>query len=109
MTLALCADAGRDADFAARLHLDLGALVRPDPGALDIAGDADTDAAALRLEARLLLFAKLVVADEFQRAFQDGRVIAAVIGEPGEILVDDLVVVGKRVRRNEIAASNLGT
>ena len=48
MPLPLGADAGRDADLAVGLHLDLGAFVGPDAGALDIAGDADADMAALR-------------------------------------------------------------
>src|SRR5258708_1410592 len=107
MPLPLGADAGGDADLAARLHLDLGALIGADPGALDVARNADADAAALRLQARLLLLDETVIADELQRPFQDRGVIAAVVGEPGEVLVDDLVVVGERVRRNEIAAADL--
>ena len=63
MALALGADAGRDADLAVGLHLDLGALVGTDAGALDIAGDADADAAALARAARLLFPDELIVAD----------------------------------------------
>jgi len=46
--LPLRADAGRDIDLAVRLHLHLGAFIGPDAGALDIAGDADANMAALR-------------------------------------------------------------
>ena len=71
--LALGADAGGDADLAARLHLHLRALVGPDAGALDIAGDADADVAALRLQARLLVREEILVADQLQRPLQDRR------------------------------------
>ena len=43
MPLSLGADPGRDADLAVGLHLNLGAFIGTDAGALDIAGDADAD------------------------------------------------------------------
>ena len=45
-----------------------------------------------------------IVADRFERLVEHRLVIAAVIVERLKILVDDLVLVRKRVRRNQIAA-----
>ena len=81
MALALGADAGRDADLAVGLDLDLGAFIGTDAGALDIAGDADADMAALRAQPRLLLLEEVLVADHLQRLVEDRLVIAAVVGE----------------------------
>src|ERR1700691_2175704 len=108
MPLPLRAYSGRYADFAVVLDLHLGAFVRPDAGALDVTNDADTDMAALCAQPRLLFSEEMMVADHFQRLVEDLLVIAAVIGERREILIDDLVVVGKRFGRNEIAPPDLG-
>src|SRR5262249_8567214 len=101
--LPLRADAGRDIDLAVRLHLYLGAFIGTNARAFDIAGNADADMAALGAQPRLLLGEEFFVVDHRQRLVEDRLVIAAVIGERREVLIDDLVVVGKRTRRNEIA------
>ena len=64
--------------------------------------------AALRTKLRLLARHEIRISDDFERLIEHRFVIAAVIFERLEILVDDLVPVGKRIRRNEIAAPNLG-
>ena len=43
-----------------------------------------------------------------QRLVEHRLVIAAVVFERREVLIDDLVVVGERVGRNEIAPPDLG-
>ena len=47
MALPLGGEAGGDDDLAVGLDPDVRALVRPDPGALDVAGEPDADPAAL--------------------------------------------------------------
>ena len=79
------------------------AFVGTDAGALDVTGDADADMPALRPKARLLFSKKILIADHLQRLVEDRLVIAAVVRERREVLIDDLVVVGKGIRRNEIA------
>ena len=107
MALTLRADPGCDAHLAAGLDLDLGALVRPDAGALDVTDDANTDVLALRAQLRLLLAHEPLVVDQFQQAVEDRLVVATVVLKLGEILEDDLVVEGKRVRRDEVSPANL--
>ena len=51
---------------------------------------------------------KRAVADHAERLVEDRLVIAAVVGERRKILIDDLVVVGKCVGRNEIAPADFG-
>ena len=48
VTLALRGQPGRDLDLARGLDVHVGALVGTDPGALDVAGQADADPASLR-------------------------------------------------------------
>ena len=108
MPLPLRADAGRHAHLAVRLHLDLGAFVRTDAGAFDVTGDADADVAALRAQPRLLLGEEAPVADHLERLVEDRLVIAAVVGERRKVLIDDLVVVGERIGRDEIAPADFG-
>src|SRR5262249_34299494 len=99
-------DSGRDAHFAVGLHLHLGALVGTDAGAFYVAGDSDPDAAALRPQARLLVVEELIVTDEIERLVENRRVIAAVVFESREILIDDAVVIGESIGRDEVAAAN---
>ena len=86
----------------------LRAFVGTDAGALDVTGDADADMPALRPKARLLFSKKILIADHLQRLVEDRLVIAAVVRERREVLIDDLVVVGKGIRRNEIAPADFG-
>ncbi len=108
MPLPLRADAGRDADLAVGLHLHFGALIRADAGAFDVTGDADADMAALRAQLRLLLGEEVAVADHLQRLVEDRLVIAAVVGERREVLIDDLVVVRESIGRDEVAPADFG-
>ncbi len=98
MPLPLGADPGGDTDLAVGLHLDLGAFVGPDAGAFDVAGDADADVAALRASFGCSSLEEIGIADRFERLVEHRLVIAAVVVERLKILVDDLVLVWKRVR-----------
>ena len=51
----------------------------------------------------LLLLDEFLVADRFQRLVEHRLVIAAVIFELRKILVDDPVLVGERIGRNQVA------
>ena len=108
MPLPLRADPGCDADLAVRLHLDLRAFVRPDAGALDIARDADTDVPALRAQFRLLVLDELCIADGIKSHIENRLVVAAIVFERFEILVDDFVLVGEGTRWNQLAPPDLG-
>ena len=107
VSLPLRADAGGDAHLAARLDLHARALVGADAGALDVTDDADADVAALGAMARLLLGEERVVADHLGRLLEHRQVVAAVVGERGEVLEDDAVVVRELVGRQEVAAADL--
>ena len=78
VALALGGQAGRDLDLAGGLDVHVRALVGPDAGALDVAGQADADLPALRghlgLERR-----ELVPADQRLDLLQRRRVVAGVV------------------------------
>jgi len=57
---------------------------------------------------RLLLSDKFAIPDGVQSLVENRAVIAAIVVQRREILVDDLVVLGERVGRNEIAPADLG-
>src|SRR5271166_869253 len=107
MALALRADAGHDAHFAVRLHLHFRAFIGTDAGALDVASDGNAEVASLGAQPRLFILDEALVVDESEHPVQRSFIIAAVIFERREILIDNLVVVRERVRRNEVAASDL--
>src|SRR5207247_2740770 len=74
----------------------------------DVAYGADADVAALRMKGRLLLAHEFFVSDQLQRLVEDRLVVAAVVNERGKVLVDEMGLVGKGIRRNEIAAADFG-
>ena len=57
---------------------------------------------------RLLLGEEAAIADHVERLVEHGLVIAAVVFERREILIDQLVVVGECIGRNEIAPPDVG-
>src|SRR3984893_1919215 len=107
MALALRADPGRDTHFSIYLHLNLCTFVWTDARSLDVAGYSDADVASLGAQPRLLIPDEPFVVDGGQRLVQHGLVIAAVIFERCEVLIDNLVVVWERIRGNEVAAPDL--
>jgi hypothetical protein len=109
MALALGADAGGEQHPAAALDLDSGALMGADAGAFDIEHHPDAHPPSLGAQLRLLLGDERTIADRIQGLVEHRAVIAAVVMQRREILVDDVVVVGERVGRDEVALANLGT
>ena len=107
MALPLRADARRHQHLAVRLHGNARALVRTDTGAFDIADDANPEMPALGAR-RLLPLGKVVVADQRPGLGQQRGVVAAVVGELAEILVDEALPIGEAVWRYEIALADLG-
>ncbi len=87
--------------------MHVGALVGADAGALDVAGQADADAASLggHLGAEVL---ELVPADERLELLQRGRVVARVVGQLAAVLEDQAVLVGELVGLDEVGAAHLG-
>ena len=49
----------------------------------------------------------MIIADQIQRLVEHRLVVAAVIFERLKVLIDDFVLVGERIRRNQIAAPDL--
>jgi hypothetical protein len=107
VALALGADAGGDGDAAVGLDLHPRALVGADAGALDIADQAEADPAAGGPEGRLFLVDEGLVADQLQRPLEDGRVVAAVVGQLGEVLEHDLLLHREGVVRDQVAPADL--
>src|SRR5262249_11155284 len=107
MALALGADAGCEHHPATTLDLDTGALIRTDAGPFDIAPHADAHPPSRGPQLRLVLGDERVIADRVECLVEDWSVIAAVVVQRREILVNDVVVVGKRVGRDEVAPANL--
>ena len=101
--LPLRADAGRDGDLAAGLHLHARAFERSDAGALDVRHDADAERPPGGARRRLLLGQEPVPADALERLAQRRLVVSAVVGERREVLIDDVVNVRELVRPQEIA------
>jgi len=108
MALALGADAGGEQHPAAALDLDSGAFIGADAGAFDIEHYADSHPPPRGPQLRLLLSDKFAIPDGVQSLVENRAVIAAIVVQRREILVDDLVVLGERVGRNEIAPADLG-
>ena len=109
MSLPLCADAGRHVHLAIGLHLDLGAFVWSDARTLDIAGDTNAHVPTFCAQARLFFIEKFPIADHIKRFIEDRLVIAAIVGERRKILIDDLVIVRKCIRRDQVAPPDFGT
>ena len=108
VALALRADAGDQAHAAAGLHLHLGAFVGADAGAFDVEHQPQADAAAGGAVGRLSGGEEFVIADHGFQLVQHRFVVTAVVTETREVLVDDLPVKRKGVRRDEVAAADLG-
>ena len=104
----LCADAGREQHPAAALDLDSGALIGADAGAFDVAHDADAHAPTRSPQLRLLLGNECAIADRLQCLIENLAIIATVVMQRREILIDDVVVVGESVGRDEVPPSDLG-
>src|SRR5258708_33687713 len=96
MGLPLVWDARRRDHLARDEHLHVSALVRPDPGPLDIRAEAHADVIALRPRAQHL-----------ERPIHKRGVVAAVVHDLVAVLPDDTDLVRKLVGLNEVAATDL--
>src|SRR6266853_993603 len=76
-------------------------------GAFDITGNADAEMAALQA-CRGLLVPKRLVPDRVQRHVEHRLVVAAIVFKHFKILIDDFVVVGEGIRRNQIPPPDFG-
>ena len=106
MALPLGTDSGSDANTSARLDCDARAFVWSDASAFDIRYNAETDMLAFGAQTGLFFLQKVVVVDELDGFIERGFVVAAVVGEGRKILVDNFVIIGKFVGRNEVAAAD---
>ena len=106
MPLSLGAHAGGHIDLARAFHLHPGALVRPDACAFHISDHADAHMTALGPVFGLLFLDEFLILDELQGLVQHRLVVAAVIAQRCKILIDDLVVVGEFVGRDEVDAAD---
>ncbi len=108
MPLPLRADAGDRGDLAVRLDLDPGAFERADAGPFDVGDDADPHLPALGAQPRLLLLQEAIVSDSLQCLVEHRLIVAAVVIEGREILINDHVVVRELVRPQIVAPADLG-
>src|SRR6516164_5698479 len=109
VALTLGADAGCEQHPAATLDLDSGALIGANAGALDIKDHTDAHPPSCAPQLRLLLGDESVIVDCVERLVENRAIIAAVIMQRREILIDNVVIVGERVGRDEVTPANLGT
>ena len=107
MALALGRQAGRDVDPAARLHVDVPALVGADAGALDVAADAEADPATLGC-GLLPVCREVVPADERLELGQGCREVAGVVLQRPAVLEHQPLVVGHLLGLDEVARAHLG-
>jgi len=96
MRLSLAWDSSRRHHLARNEHLYVRALVRPDPGALDIDADAHSHVLACRPWTK-----------HRDRPFEESGVVAAVVDDSVAVLPRDPDLVGKLVRLNEVAPTHL--
>ncbi len=87
--LALRAGARGDVKLATRVEPHGRALERSDPGALDIAADAEAEMPAALPRRRLPLAKGLDPADRRQRFFERARVVAAVVDDRFAVAIED--------------------
>ena len=107
MALPLSANAGCHTYLAAGLHLHTRAFIGADAGALYVAHHADAKLPAGSARRWLHFRYKFLVPDQLKRFFKDGCIVAAVVYQRCKVLVNDFVVVRKRIGRNEVAAADL--
>ena len=93
-------------DLAARVDAHLRALVGPDAGALDVAGDAEPDPPG-RPVLRGPAGAELRVAEELERALEAGGEVPGVVGDRDPVLVGDARPVGHLARLHQVAPADL--
>ena len=99
-------EAGGDEDLAARLDADARAFIRPDARALDVAGDAEAEMAAVGARGGLAR-AEVAVADHGQRHVEAGRVVAAVVAGRPAVLEGEAHVPRELVGLDQVAAADL--
>src|SRR5206468_2798971 len=105
--LPLRGQAGGDENLAARLDANVRAFVRADPGALDVAAEAQPEIPAG--PARFGLSpAKVRDTDHLGCHREPGRIVTAVVAGGGAVLEGQSDVPGELVRLHEVAAPDLG-
>src|SRR5204863_1355697 len=102
--LALRGDADLQIDEPAWIDLHVGALERPDPGALEVCGEPDADRPG-RPAARVLRGAPLVVAEAREQAIERGRIVGWIVDDGDSVTISKPRGVGHLVRADEVAPS----
>src|SRR4029079_9120783 len=74
-----------------------------------IADEADAEMSTRGACLPLLLAQEPLIADRVERLVQGWDIVAAVVGERREVLIDDLVVVREGIRRDEVAPADFGS
>ena len=105
--LPLGPDSRGDRDPAVGVHLHPGALVGSDAGAFDVGDHANADMTAFGTQAGLLVVDERLVVDELQRLVENGLVVAAVVHQRREVLIEDLVIVREVLRVEEVPPADL--
>ena len=108
VALPLRGQAERDLDLAGGLDVDVRALVGPDAGALDVAGQADPDRAALARAISCRNDSKSSQPHERLELLQPRRVVAGVVDQRPAVLEGQAVVVGELVGLDEVHRPDLG-
>jgi hypothetical protein len=96
--------ADEDVDLSARVHADGCAFVRPEAGALGVAGDADAEAARA-VPVLLLAPAPSVVAQDRQRAVERAGKVGGIVRDRRAVLVDEAGLVRHLVRADEVVVA----
>jgi len=107
VSLALGGHADVDEDLAARIDADRRSLVRPDPGALGVAGDAHAESSSRRPLTSLASPVSLIV-DQLERALEGGREVAGIVGDRDAVLVREPRPVGHLVGADQVAPPEFG-
>ena len=107
MPLPLGGEPGGDVDPPAGLDVHVPALVGADAGALDVAADAQADAAALAL-GLLAVRREVVPAHQRLELGQGCREVTRVVLQRPPVLEHQAVVVGHLVGLDEVAGAHLG-
>ena len=106
MPLTLCANTGRHTNFPVSLNRDPCALVGTHTGCLNKRYDTDPYMPACSAQAWLFLSDEFIIANQCGGFLQHGLVISAIQDERGKSLVDNPVLVRKRIWRDVIPLTN---
>src|SRR5439155_14878142 len=106
--LALRSGAAGDVDLARRVDTDEGALERADPGAFDVAAEAEPEIPALGARFGLAAAEGLDPANRVERLLQRAGIIAAVVDDRLAVAIRDADPVRHLVGADHVAAAHFG-